>query len=103
VCNARRTNSRIRERSGMEASPGLRRAGIQGRVVVQVVIDTLGRVEPGSPRGARADRVQRCPMILSHPNYDNRSFSSNSALATAWTWAAAWKRLAGPEATPQSR
>ncbi len=28
----------------------LRRAGIQGRVVVQVVIDTLGRVEPGSPR-----------------------------------------------------
>jgi TonB family protein len=28
----------------------LRRAGIQGRVVVQVVIDTLGRVEPGSRR-----------------------------------------------------
>ncbi len=28
----------------------LRRAGIEGRVVVEVVIDTLGRVEPGSPR-----------------------------------------------------
>ncbi len=26
------------------------RAGIHGRVVVEVVIDTLGRVEPGSPR-----------------------------------------------------
>src|ERR1051325_2648860 len=42
------------------------------------------------------------PMILSHPNYDNRSFSSNSALA-AWTRAAAWERLAGPESTPDSR
>ena len=28
----------------------LRRAGIQGTVVVRVVIDTLGRMEPGSPR-----------------------------------------------------
>jgi TonB family protein len=28
----------------------LRRAGIQGRVIVQLVVDTLGRVEPGSLR-----------------------------------------------------
>ncbi|MGH7531326.1 MAG: energy transducer TonB [Gemmatimonadales bacterium] len=28
----------------------LRRAGVQGTVVVEVVIDTRGRVEPGSPR-----------------------------------------------------
>ncbi|MGH7605973.1 MAG: energy transducer TonB, partial [Gemmatimonadales bacterium] len=28
----------------------LRRAGVQGRVVVELVIDTRGRVEPGSPR-----------------------------------------------------
>jgi TonB family protein len=28
----------------------LRRAGIQGRVIVQVAVDTSGRVEPGSPR-----------------------------------------------------
>jgi TonB family protein len=30
--------------------PLLRRAGVGGIVIVQLVIDTLGRAEPGSPR-----------------------------------------------------
>jgi len=32
----------------LEYPPALRRAGLQGRVTVQAVIDTLGRAEPGS-------------------------------------------------------
>src|SRR2546429_3323071 len=32
----------------LEYPPALRRAGLQGRVTVQAVIDTLGRAEPAS-------------------------------------------------------
>jgi TonB family protein len=48
--------AKVEEKAELLSSPPaeyprmLRRAGIQGRVVVEVVIDTLGRVEPGSPR-----------------------------------------------------
>jgi TonB family protein len=35
--------------------PLLRAAGVQGRVEIQVVVDTLGRVEPGTLRVVHSD------------------------------------------------
>jgi protein TonB len=37
--------------------PRLRDAGIQGQVIVEAVVDTLGRVEPGSIRIVRSDHA----------------------------------------------
>jgi TonB family protein len=39
----------------------LRRAGIQGRVVIEIVLDTLGRIEPGSTR----------LVLASHPGFES--------------------------------
>jgi len=37
--------------------PWLRDAGVEGRVVLQLVVDTLGRAEPGSVRVVRSDHT----------------------------------------------
>jgi TonB family protein len=48
----------VRSLPDPEYPPLLRRAGVGGTVIVQLVIDTLGRAEPGSPR------------VVSSPNPD---------------------------------
>src|SRR5437867_10219375 len=81
------------------------------RCLVRRWVCTADRVPQADPADAvatakmssgwKGQRRAIPPMILSHPNdYDNRSFSSSSALAAS---AAAWERLAGPESRPESR